>query len=728
MAGETPSQTSTEIRERATVTLSPLSLTDVNTLPVVRPVEIPRPVYPTSDVRSLGNPTTTTSTTTTTTTVPASTVKKIAKTSIVGNPLHKYASWTYNISFWWLGLKDYNDITESKDPAAAISMAMSNSYVIAEQGGMYNGYKPGGVDTWRLPSTYGLDYLVGDVEFTTTAGLNGTTKSSNLNTGSLQIIEPYGISLLDCLITASRNANSGVYENYADRVYMLQIDFQGWDDQGKPMPKSENDKLRKRFPIRLTKVKLDMSNKGAVYTINFSSASMQAMDQNIITTPQAFKITAGTVKEFFDDLAKKWNDVLIGQLRQGVQFADTYAFEFDPAIGNSPIISDKKTSLSEMADNKVTLDEKQKTFNIPQGSNIVQILDKVMAQSKYLQTQLTQQNADQTNIMNAFKLTSRVTFVGRTGPSTETLTQHDDAMQRYPKKYVYKVSEFPSFNTNSPRTSQLLEATNYTCKTYNYLYTGLNTDVLELRINFDMTYFTSALGYNSSFAATTPTATTALDEFATNTPSLLLTQGRIFSLTGLSQLRNGTPMRTTITPFNQGATIGLGGIKNPNAQIALDYLNSIYTNLSGGDMLKPTLKIVGDPTLLKQDDWLYVTDPNKISDYNNWNTMSQAEYSDKYGHVRFDAGDIVMRLVINSPLDIDTDITAQGGVYPPPYTQPNMFNGRYRLLTVKSEFKTGKFEQMITMTRINNDGPVASYSDAIQKFQTNAGAAGATNR
>ena len=159
-----------------------------------------------------------------------------------------------------------------------------------------------------------------------------------------------------------------------------------------------------------------------------------------------------------------------------------------------------------------------------------------------------------------------------------------------------------------------------------------------------------------------------------------------------------------------GASSGLNLSSNPRAQIASDVMSSIYKTLNG-DMLTIDMNILGDPTLLKQDDWLYCPSPSMIgSTYNNWDTMSQYEFAAKYGTIRTDTGEVVVAVTINTPFDIDTENRNQGLMHPVPTYNQSLFSGQYTILLIKNKFASGKFEQTLQLARIIN-GDIAKQFD-----------------
>jgi len=644
------------------------------------------------------------------------------KTTPIDNPLHQFPTWTYSFSLWWLDVADYNNLVNARSPGAGATALLPNSYVLAEDGGVYANK--------RLPSTAGLNYYITEVEMENTIGLNATSKSGNITHGKMIIVEPYGISLVDTLLSASFDPATGTFKNYQDRPYMLQVDFTGFDEKGNPIPVSTSKLYRKRFPIRLLQMKIELTDKGTQYTISFSASGHEAYDQGAIATPKIFTVQASTVKEFFDDLTKQWNAALIYlvEVKKTQTYASRLKFAFpfsDPKddIASSKLITSNNTPLSEINSTKTTLDVNSKKFTIPAGTNLVDILFKVLAQSQWMQDQLgllgkDPSKTDQSQLLNTFKIQTLLEYKGfkstaeilSTDPNAGTVDAFDPVLGNRAKDITFIIKKFTSFNTNHPRTTQLKDSYDYTVKNYQYIYTGQNKDIVELKMNFDSTFFVPVLSFTNQFASQLPTGVTLKDILATNSPDILLTQGFVSQLfPQLGTIGNDTPMKYLPQVNRPTLTQGFTNIANPAAQVGLDVMSSLYTRLNG-DMLYVEMRIVGDPTLLKQDDWLYVS-PNSGAETDA--SLSQADFCNKYGFIRMDDGDVVCRLTINSPLDNDIDISNQGNIYPPPGTRPSTFDGQYRILTVKSNFANGKFEQVIRMTRYSN----SKLMDAFRKYQ-----------
>jgi len=656
-------------------------------------------------------------------------IKQPAVTDIVPNPLHKYASYTYSWSLWWLDVKDFNKLAAQSDVAEALAWNPGpTSYVIAEDAGRY--------PNRRHPATLGLNYHIQEVNFTSTIGPNRVSKSTNLLSGNMTIVEPYGVTLIDSLVAASFNGKT--FDNYNSHPMMLQLDFHGYDDKGVPMSNTATVMHRKRFPIVLLNMKIAVTGSGSEYRIDFVPANSQPNLNEFSKTPEPFSISASTVDEFFngpEGLARKYLRNQAGLVASDrYEYADSLKFDLDPVIAESKIVYDKQVpmTLANPKSNSISLDKS--TFVIPRGTPMVEIINRVMSHSSYLiNLQLGLEDSlggpsgpkDQTKIFNAFKTVTGVEYSGVDLDGTRKLGVYDNLRGRRPITMSYKIHQYPVWNGNSPNIPQFPDSIPYTVKEYNYIYTGKNVDIIDFKIEFNNTYYNAINTYNTQFAASESSESTGTDSDTSGRAVRSINPGRLATyIPQLQLVPSLTPLRYKHVIDDPNTTIGMNIKQRPAAQAAADTLKTIYSSTPSGssDMINVPLTIVGDPTLIKQDDWLYVPSPSKAVEYNAWESQSQAEFVAKYGHLRMDAGQLVATLTFNTPLDIDTDWANNGLVYPAANTRTALFSGQYSILTIANKFVGGKFEQTLNLVRFPNTDYVQTYSQRKSSERTGAGA------
>jgi len=674
--------------------------------------------------------------------------RQMAKTQLIPNPLWAYASSTYAWSLWYLSTTDINSLMELQDVGSANGWSPTTvntatnpngrttdtSFVVAEDSGLYPNY--------RVPG-FPVNYNIQSVEFDTTFSHLAQFRSSNSIIGTMKILEPYGVTFLESLISASYNPNSKTYVPYTQAPYMLQLEFFGYDDNGELISPTAATQLKKRFPIRLLQCKVQLTKAGAEYTIKFCPWGHQGFDNIYGKLPKAVNIKGGTVGEILSDLESQLNTHYVNdqKIAQNAAYADQYKFKIDPKIATSPIVNNP--TLSQSDPNSDTLDFSKKNIPISAGTEILAILDRLFAQAGYLiqdQLQLgttsspgsSTDTANQGNPVKILRTQVSVQLQGvqNSKDSSPAPGVVDPIKGKFPFLITYAIGPYSSYKSESYLIGSLADSTPITIKQYDYLYTGQNIDVIDFKLDFDMAYYNAALGYTAAIAGQTPTKDSSVNTVESAEGSFKPTITAItLGYDAFKTAPNLTPLPTQFLVTDLAKTSG-GGISNdPSGQKGSDVLASIYSKALG-DMIKVNLEILGDPVWIKQDDWLYVQDPtNTSSPYNQWDqaAWSQDKFFAKYGHVRTDVSDLVVTLNINTPVDLDLDAGVQNGgnaglMYPNPGSRPSTFSGQYRVIMVKNIFKNGKFTQVLTLVRyVNSDLIKAYYNNIIKTGQSNSG-------
>lgn len=271
-------------------------------------------VSKTEDARIANNPpaivdtaTSTASEVTSGETPKATTANNKKKKDPIPNPLLAYPSYTYGISLALLTVKEYNDIVSD------VKNYQSNRVIIASAG-RYNIDE--GASMFKRAPFFAEDFYFDNLNMTTVIGLNDRSRSTNAINFTFTIIEPYGVTLLNRILDLSADIKS---LNYIAQPYLLQIDFFGMNDAGEIVGIIPDQ--TKRIPIRILKMDIKASAKGAEYQMEACPYSHSAYDLSTVTTPANFEITAGTLESFLQSTieetafadAKKEREGLIGE-------------------------------------------------------------------------------------------------------------------------------------------------------------------------------------------------------------------------------------------------------------------------------------------------------------------------------------------------------------------------------------------------------------------------------
>jgi hypothetical protein len=652
------------------------------------------------------------------------------------NPLHAYPSYTYGLSLHLMSVPDYNNLVETGE--------YSPKNVLIASAGRYNTTTEGKNSFVRNPA-FSDDFYFENLNLLTIIGVGERTRATNAIESKFTIVEPYGLTFLDRLLEASKALNIA---NYLQNPYMLQIDFYGTDDEGNILHPIPN--ITKNIPIRMLSCSASVSTRGSEYQIQAVPFNHQAFDHIVAETPINIEVTAGTVAGFFkstisgtDSLARTINttnkereesrtirtpdgkDVpaptaLIStkytqdptyktnsygdainayvkqvELNHNQIYSDRYEFVFDPEIGDATIIDNmpapNETPLNDLSDlsksvrssagmDVASLDKSQVVTAINYGTSIDAVLGRIIRNSSYIRNQLavldTQTNqteyknkkeANEDKPLKWFKIIPSVKLIG-----------FDPFINMFARQITYHVVPYEIRNVRLDDAPKAKAKSNQITKIYNYMYTGENDDIIDLKIEFNSMYYTSITAYRSN------------NMFITGKDSF------IDNIKGTCDVVAPPDTRTTIQPtqrryrLTDQRDVAASRAKSATEIAAADLERSLTVEATA-DMLSVTIKIIGDPEFIKQDDLFYSP---KIDE--NGNVVRETAQITPNGSVRTDTGEVYVRLIIKTPTDIDdaTGMMAFGEK-----SRTSGFSGVYRVFQVENEFSKGQFSQVLTLIR-----------------------------
>jgi len=134
----------------------------------------------------------------------------------VNNVLHNYSSFTYRLSIHALTIDDYNDLVSQK------TKRYRAKNVIIASAGQYG-------SNFVRNKLFTEDFYFGNLSVDTIISLNAGKRGTNAVAIDFDIIEPYGITLIDRIIALAKQLG---ISNYLELPYLLQIDFIGYTDDG----------------------------------------------------------------------------------------------------------------------------------------------------------------------------------------------------------------------------------------------------------------------------------------------------------------------------------------------------------------------------------------------------------------------------------------------------------------------------------------------------------------
>ena len=226
------------------------------------------------------------------------------------NILHDFTGYTYKITLYLLTSEELNAIVSNPSTFVPtwtlISSGGGNAFPAGEQKIFEDGYGGEFVDTPGRHPDFMEDFYFDKLSMTTVVGLNGRSKASNAIDIKFDITEPYGMSLLDRLLSACYT--TAKCSNYVDQPYLLQIDFLSNTDEANQNGIKGTLIDSKRIPIKLIEFKIKPSSGGTRYSVRAIPFNHVAFLQSVGTVPVNISVEANTVGTFFDNAA------LIGQV------------------------------------------------------------------------------------------------------------------------------------------------------------------------------------------------------------------------------------------------------------------------------------------------------------------------------------------------------------------------------------------------------------------------------
>lgn len=661
------------------------------------------------------------------------------------NPLDDYPTYTYGLTLFALTKEDFNSMVDSP-------IGFSPKKALISSAGRYREVRD---------KNFAEDFYFDSFKVSTVIGMNANTRGSNAITMDFSIVEPYGMTLLDRIMHISMNELAA--KNYLDIPYLLRLEFFGQDDQGNYKKLTEHTK---NFPIKLVSFKIKASVKGSEYAIQAVPFNHGANLESIQSLKTRMEITADTVKTFFDstETAPKGNSTLDDTSRKEAErinngagggrgtaafaardpriigatpveetassplsftaaynawniaatksndakVADTIKFVIDKDIANSKIADPKSTTVkrsgasdankeakSQEGKSAATLDTSKVVHSFEAGTTVNEVINAIIPNCEYFLKQVKDPSKDaKTQVQDGsasdatVQEQSKPLQVWKIIPSIK-LSEFDTERNVWGKQVTFYVKKYESFQQRDPRLPKSPPPN--AVKRYDYFYTGKNTSVINFDIDFNALYFTAAQIDRTNTETTAGAQARAPGSDADGSTKV---GGKTGFGAGEKKVNTGSQMQT-----------GVGGANNRSeTQNAQSALQSIYTS-AAGDMINLKLQIIGDPHFIKQDDLYIAPDMTTIQSGDSGSFVTPQVQS-----LNMDNGEIYCYVTFKTPGDFN-DTT---GMYDLTNTNPyhtSEFSGYYKVLTVDSEFRQGKFTQTLTLIRYPmQDSPNVSAS------------------
>jgi adhesin HecA-like repeat protein len=481
----------------------------------------------------------------------------------------------------------------------------------------------------------------------------------------------------------------------------------------------------RKIPILITRVDLDVNEGGAIYDVTAVRINDIAFDDRFKFPRCVITINASTLEGAGEQLAKQLNEQILKERDKDKvrEVLDEYRIVFDPKvlelasgyIGGRNVQNTRVRAGKPGQENRIDIEVGE-----AQISNLVSITklleDMVRGTKGYedLATDFWTQYLRRTNDISQREDASSETiekfirsdkfeqtiqanpFVDWFKIKTSVRTdygQFDKINKMHRKIVTYRVIPFKIHVLKFMRPGVFMKsgiAKNNILKRYNYLYTGENTDIQNLRINYKTAYYMK------------------------NTVEVSKGPDGVFEKidTLISKLRgNEDPDNNDLTALRSYPNITKGRSvfntdiadtgKEARKQDFYDYLTNPTV-----DMMRIEMEILGDPAYICQDQFI----PLNARDQARQRGL---QFDRDSGSFNADSHTPLMELIYRLPDDIN-DKT--GVMFEKNSTVPEenlFFAGVYQVVKIDSSMSNGQFLQTLTCVRLNNQNGLGTEASLL---------------
>ena len=612
---------------------------------------------------------------------------------IGSNILNRYRSYTYNftIAAWPKDL-----IIEEGN----FNLNLFKNIILTSKGkGQMSKFEGGfdrseEVETFNANSPGRYDLYIDGVEMETIptpSSKNGNTIATRLE---FDVFEPFSVvGFLESLRAAAASAG---YRNYLEASYLFLIQYKGYNDKA-DFPNPENIPVDRYFKIKFLDIDVNVDLSGTKYKCSALPFNEFAFSNVIGSIKYSMQMSGEKVKDIADDLIKKLNENILAEAKKldptiSNELVDRYMVQFgeDPnQINDIGKASVKELSVNNTIYQFEDLSKTTKRTAYQQEGNPTEFVlyepDKIAVtfyEGAFLQeifSSLARDSTFWTDQIDPKSGKTKKDFFKfwRIVPEV-TVGDFSPFHKREVYIILYKVLEqdmhismMPGNSSNSydPRDIEIL-------RRYDYIYTGKNTEILNLKINFNKLFYeriSVALGNNDRSISQNSDKRAGTDNNTADSTTISS------KLAGPSAHPGGVPTletdKRTIVPAS-----GAGNAINPTS--AKSYLAKDYYDVLLSDtvsMIEVDLEIIGDPVWVAQYDGTLSTAIPKQSPYAYF-----------------------IKLYFRNPVDVDENDINESGTGLLKFSNTNIrFSGIYMVKQIVSTFKGGVFKQTLRLIRMS---------------------------
>ena len=677
--------------------------------------------------------------------------KGLIRESVGSNELEQFTSMNYMFGLYCLTTEEILDpdntyMNGNSEPEVVVIKSGGGTRNLGARKAMTSLEKEGGR----------VEYYIDGLDIDSIIGYNSTTRAVQLHRGGFKVIEPYSMGqFLEALQVA---ANMAGHHSYTLATFLISVEFVGYTGDNQTVRAA-----KRMMPVQLTEAGMTVDGSGTTYELTFISAGasantnsvqqlqtdvqlvgndlqevLQSGEQSLtaILNSTLMKREEGNANEYADQYiilfppknalqsakARRSSEIQINELNsdneavddmsgflekisgvetikiqsgKGVQAQLAQSLKEDEmnAIGRSKLVSTALQSgevqplpMDQMYDpikktyelKLNTIPADKRAFKFEKGTKINNIIEELVLMSEYGKQMLESKQV--AGYRDWFSISTMVFQVPIDGI--------EQRKGRPPFIYIFKVIPYAVHASTwmAPGDIAPEAPINDIAREYNYLYTGKNKNVLNFDLTFNARFLTPI---PRDQAGDTSTAQNAGDSATANEED---TSNKIVAKEG-NEDKPIVPLKSTLESDIEIITSGMRAVPSDTKEVIARTFHKALVN-SGVDLVEVQLEIMGDPYFLSDSG----TGNYQSAEGSTW-------YQDADGQIDHVRAQQFVRLNFKTPYDYSSSSSTIE--FPTVQSETDgvtvrQFSGLYKVNEVKHTFDSGKFTQMLTLLRMNN--------------------------
>lgn len=641
------------------------------------------------------------------------------------NILHKYASYNAVFTLSALSFDEINNPGSIKNGTPIKNIIARSSGIGTIENAQLDVSKPLGDfdnDVYGVKVEPGtgefmavgsnLDLFIDAVEIDSAMSYNERSKNTNVTGLQFEIKEVYSVEFIQRLATAAFSLGS---HNYLTHPFMLTIQWKGFkrdpNDPNKTIEIStpEAKKLERRIPFRFHNIQTNVNQGGATYSCQGNPYADVALYNKHNQKVDSGEISGNTVGEMLKNMedtlnksAQKYTTRLVANA--DAQFTnissnkpDKYTILIKDPVDGSDYIpiqesgvdlgqASAKASEASIEPNNTTSSANKNTnqknrLRLTSTNAITSVITDIMHNSfycrKFFDTN-TKDFYDGNGEITWFKLKTYTKIIDNNDVTGDKQYEFIYIVHPYKVHVSTLFDKIPNLNL----TSFYRNVKEKIARTYNYIYTGQNQDILSFDIELN-NLFAVNKNYKKGFEA--------------ETYSLVENNYQIFrqdkGFSNAEKNQKGQLLPGILDFQDIGETTDVTSPTANLTQRAFDF----YTYLVNprGDLVTIQLDIIGDPYYIEES-WNYVDNYSQTLAANGA-TLETLRDSRQTLVAYKEGGDAYVDLQFRYP---DDRFAQNKGT---PQDKRLFFSGIYKVVQVRSMFNQGKFTQTLMCSKMRGD-------------------------